>query len=84
MSERRGMVQELQCLGVSGRMACRVVGLARSSFRYPLQPPSSDEGELRGAVRSLSRQHRRYGYRRITALLRRQGHWVHAKRIWRI
>jgi putative transposase len=78
------MVQELQFLGVSERMACRVVGLARSSFRYPLQPPSSDEGELRGAVRRLARQHRRYGYRRITALLRRHGHRVNAKRVWRI
>jgi hypothetical protein len=37
------MVQELQRLGVSERMACRVVGLARSSFRYALQPPSPHE-----------------------------------------
>ena len=78
------MVQELQRLGVSERMACRVVGLARSSLRYRHQPPSSDEGELRGAVRRLARQHRRYGYRRVTALLRRQGHRVNAKRVWRI
>jgi putative transposase len=84
VSERRFLVQELQRLGVSERMACRVVGLARSSVRYPLQPPSPDEGERRGAVRRLARQHRRYGYRRITALLRRQGHRVKAKRVWRL
>lgn len=78
------MVQELKLLGVSERMACRVVGMARSGFRYPLQPSSSEEGELRGAVRRLARQRRRYGYRRITALLRRQGHRVNAKRVWRI
>ena len=32
----------------------------------------------------LARRHRRYGYRRITALLRRQGQRVNAKRIYRI
>lgn len=78
------MVPELQRLGVSERMACRAVGLACSSFRYPLQPPSPDEGERRGAVRRLARQHRRYGYRRITALWRRQGQRVNTKRVWRI
>ena len=84
MSERRGRVQELKLLGVSERMACRMVGLARSSVRYPLQPSSLGEGELRGAVRRLARQHRRDGYRRITALLQRPGHRVDAKRVWRI
>jgi putative transposase len=78
------MVRELQRLGVSERVACRVVGLARSSLRYPLHPSPWDEGELRGAVRRRAREHRRYGYRRITALLRRQGHRVNAKRVWRI
>ena len=77
------MVQELQRLGVSERLACRVVGLARSSCRYSRQPPCPDEGELRGAVRRLARQHRRDGYRRMAALWRRQGHRVNAKRIWR-
>jgi putative transposase len=78
------MLQELPRLCVSERRACRVVALARSSFRYRLAPPSSDEGALRRAVRSLARQPRRYGYRRITVLLRRQGHWVNAKRVSRI
>jgi putative transposase len=84
VSERRVLVQELKRLGVSERTACRVVGLARSSFRHPRQPPSSEEGELRGAVRRLARQHRRYGYRRITALGDGQGQRVNAKRVWRI
>jgi putative transposase len=78
------MVQALQRLGVSERMACRVGGLARSRVRSPLHPPSADESERRGAVRRLARQHRRDGYRRITALWRRQGHGVHATRVWRI
>jgi putative transposase len=78
------MVQELQRLGVSERLACRVVGLARASFRSPLPPPSPDESERRGAVRRLARPHRRDGDRRLTARWRRQGHGVHAKRVWRL
>jgi len=78
------MVQELKSLGTSERLACGLVGLARSSFRYRPQPPAPDEEELRVEVLRLARRHRRYGYRRVTALLRRQGQRVNAKRIHRI
>jgi transposase InsO family protein len=78
------MVQELQRLGVSERLACRVVGLARSSFRHPRHSPALDDGELLEAVWRPAQQPRRHGYRRITALLQRQGQRVHAKRVWRI
>ena len=84
MSERRILVRALPRLGVSERMACRVGGFARSRFRSPLQPPSPDEGERRGAVRRLARQPRRDGDRRITALWRRHGHRVQATRVWRL
>jgi putative transposase len=77
------MVRALKLLGVSARLACRVVGLARSSVRYPRHPSPSDEGERRGAVRRLARAHRRYGYRRLTALGRRQGQRGKATRVWR-
>jgi putative transposase len=84
VSERRDLVRELPRLGVSERRACRVVGLARASFRDPLPPSPAAEGERRGAVRRLARAHRRDGYRRLTALLRRQGHRVKATRVWRL
>jgi putative transposase len=84
VSERRVLVQELKVLGLSERLACGLVGLARSSCRYRPRPPPSDEEELRGAGRRLARRHRRYGYRRLTALLRRHGYRVNAKRVWRL
>jgi putative transposase len=84
VSERRVLVQELKVLGLSERLAYGLVGLARSSLRYRPQLPSSDEEDLRAAVQRLAGRHRRYGYRRITALLRRQGHRVNAKRVWRL
>jgi transposase InsO family protein len=69
--------------GVSERAACRAVGLGRSSQRY--QP--RDKGERRRLARevvALAQQHPRYGYRRITALLRRRGEQVNHKRVWAI
>jgi putative transposase len=84
VSERRALVQDLKAVGLSERLACDLVGLARSSLRYRPPLPSSGEEALRAAVRGLAERHRRYGYRRITALLRRQGQRVHAKRVWRL
>ena len=59
--------------GVSERLACRTVGLSRASFRYQPQAGDAEERHLRALVVTLARHHRRYGYRRVTALLRRQG-----------
>jgi transposase InsO family protein len=78
-------VGELIERGVSERLACRVVGLSRSSYRY--RGSRSDEEErarLVEAIVALAQKHRRYGYRRITALLQRQDERVNHKRVFRI
>lgn len=59
------------------------MGCARSTHRY--EPRTSDEAErLVKRVLALAARHPRYGYRRITALLRREGWRVNRKRIHRI
>jgi putative transposase len=78
-------VADLIGRGISERLACRVVGLGRSSYRYPPRPGDPpDDTEMRRAIRELARAHPRYGYRRVTALLRRCGETVNTKRVWRI
>lgn len=67
----------------SAAAACRALGLARSSF-YLNVHVSDQKKHLGAQVIELSRQHPRYGYRRITALLRRAGTRVNAKRVQRI
>ena len=60
---------------------CTVVGLARSTFYYPQAEPR--DGALREAVMALAADYPTYGYRRLTALLRRQGWSVNHKRVQR-
>jgi putative transposase len=83
-SSRRRAVRETVENG-AGRTAaaCRALGLARSSFYRPCRVADGKQQE-RTRVLELSRQHPRYGYRRITALLRREGRSVNAKRVQRI
>ena len=74
------MVEEL---GVSQRRACRVIGQHRSTHRKP-HTGRPDEAFLTAAIISLAERFGRYGYRRITALLRADGWRVNTKRVERI
>ena len=67
----------------SQRRACQLVGISRSSARYA---PKSRSGEtaFKEQVRQLAHEHPNYGYRRITAILRREGSPINHKRVQRI
>ena len=82
MSERRGIVSELVGRGISERTACKAAGLSRSAYRYE-GLGGERSGELKQRIIELAGKHKRYGYRRITAVLRR-GEQVNHKRVWRI
>ena len=68
---------------MSERRACKVLGQNRSTQRWP-RSPREDEARLTADMIRLAEQYGRYGYRRITALLRREGWTVNAKRVERI
>jgi transposase InsO family protein len=63
--------------------ACRALKLARSGY-YRVRKVSRSSRQVGNRVVALSRAHPRYGYRRITALLRREGKVVNAKRVARL
>ena len=67
----------------SQRHACVVVGLSRSLVSY-IARRRRDEAELIKKIHKLAIRHSRYGYRRITVLLRREGFRVNKKRVHRI
>jgi len=68
---------------VSERRACRVLGQHRSTQRKVARTPD-DEAQLTADIVELARQYGRYGYRRITALLKQAGWAVNRKRVERI
>ncbi len=70
-------------LGVSERRACRVVGHARSTHRHRVTVPD-DEPRMVARMMALATRYGRYGYRRITALLRGEGWLVNHKRVERL
>src|SRR3954468_18522736 len=85
-SRRRLIITELcNDFAVSQRRAARALDLPRSSLRYA--PVIRDEqATLAGRIEELAGEHPRFGYRRIWALLNREGWSVNKKgvrRIWR-
>ena len=65
------------------REICETLGFNRSSFYYhPQEDPSEDL--LRSEIEKLAGRYPRYGYRRITQLLLRQGYTVGTRRVARL
>jgi putative transposase len=70
-------------LDVSERRACRVLGQVRSTQRYESVKPDKDAA-LVSRMGALRTERKRFGYRRIWALLAREGWRVNLKRVHRI
>ena len=67
---------------MSERRACQAIGCVRMTIRY--RSRRADGVELRERLRALARERRRFGYRRLHVLLRREGYVVNHKRLFRI
>ena len=83
-ARRRAYVEHaVRELGVSERKACAVLGQHRSTQRKTPRG-ADDEAALTADIVGLAKRYGRYGYRRITALLRDAGWPVNRKRVERI
>jgi putative transposase len=69
-------------LELSQRRACRLVGVHRATCRYVGH--RREVPNLRGRLRALAAERRRFGYRRLHVLLRREGFAVNHKRVYRL
>jgi putative transposase len=80
---KREAVAHLQAtLGMSERRACAVIGADRKSVRY--RSCRAEDGDLRSRLRELAQQRRRFGYRRLHILLRRDGIAINRKKTQRL
>lgn len=75
------MEQVVSAHGISQKRACQLVGQSRSSQRYR-STRLPDEDEITEQIVQLTRDDGRYGYRRITAMLRLKGDAINHKRVY--
>jgi putative transposase len=82
---RRQQVAYARLRGLSGRRACALLSVARSTLEYQSRLAVRDAPALT-AMRALAAQYPRYGYRRIRIFLQREGHHMstdRTHRLWR-
>jgi putative transposase len=81
-AHREAAAYQQSTYGMSERRACRVIGSDRASVRYQATRPN--DGALRERLKALAQERRRFGYRRLHVLRRREGQVVNRKRVQRI
>jgi len=80
---KRAAVAHLQAvMSLSERRACSIVGADRKMVRY--RSSRRQDAELRSRLRDLANERRRFGYRRLFILLRREGEPSGINRIYRL
>ena len=80
---KRAAVAHLEAeMGLSERRACSIVGADRKMIRYCSRRPP--DIELRARLRELANERRRFGYRRLHILLRRDGMTINRKKTQRL
>jgi putative transposase len=72
----------MQEKGHSQRHACGLVGLDPKTYRYA--PRRWDDAVVRARLKALANERRRFGYRRLHILLRREGVMLNHKKLFRL
>lgn len=81
-AKREAVTHLKAVMGLSERRACQIISADRKMIRYrSCRPP---EVELRAKLRNLANERRRFGYRRLFVLLRRDGEPSGVNRIYRL
>ena len=68
--------------GFSERRACRLVGVNRSAWQY--EPLRGKDDAVRERMREIANERRRFGYRRLAILLKREGKGMNLKKVYRL
>jgi putative transposase len=82
VAARREVVEFLKSRGISERRGCELTGLNRKSHRYRQRGTPSKK--LTEEIRQRAMKHPSFGYRRIWALLRRDGIKINLKKVYRL
>ncbi len=77
-AERKAVAHLMGKHGMSERRACKATGFCRMTMRY--RAKRGDNGALRERMKAIAHERRRFGYRRLHVLLRREGFTVSKRR----
>jgi len=81
-AKRKAVAHLVDVHGMSERRACKAIGCCRMTVRY--QTSRADDAGLRERMRATAHERRRFGYRRLHVLLKREGYLVNHKKLFRL
>jgi putative transposase len=67
---------------MSERRACKAIGCCRMTMRY--QTTQADDAGIRQRMKAIAQERRRFGYRRLHVLLKREGYVINHRRLFRL
>lgn len=79
---RRAVAHLKDAFGMSERRACKAIGCCRMTVRY--EPSRPNDREVRERMKAIAQERRRFGYRRLLVMLRREGLIVNHKKLFRL
>ncbi len=79
---RKAVAHLMDAHGMSERRACKTIGSCRMTVRY--KTIRTDDGGLRQRMKAIAHERRRFGYRRVHVLLKREGYRVNHKKLFRL
>ena len=81
-AKRQVALHFMEQFDLSQRRACELVTLQRCIYRY--RSRRAEEAPVRERLKQLVLEHPRWGYRFLCTLLRREGHRINHKRVFRL
>jgi putative transposase len=81
-AKRKAVAHLVEDHQVSQRRACSALNVDRSTVRY--QSRRTEDVDLRDAIKRVSKERRRFGYRRIHVIVQREGFEKNYKKLWGI
>ena len=80
--KRKAVAHLVDAHGMSERRACKAIGCCRMTMRY--QTTRADDAGLRQRMKAIAQERRRFGYRRLHVLLKREGYVINHKKLFRV
>src|SRR4051812_456017 len=81
-TERKAVAHLVDAYGMSERRACKAIGCCRMTMRY--KTTRADDATLRQRMKAIAHERRRFGYRRLHVLLKREGYLINHKKLFRL